>query len=746
MGITYQQLGSLDLSTLSDAVDKWRNLPGQFDTIARSFGTTVTKGLTESNWKGETADEALGKFDVVEKQMKAASDEAKDIHDLLKSAHDAFQAAKDELKKIESYVHDDKYLEITAEGHVYCDTSKAENGQQAALQKGYLDTVHDCNNRIEAALKDADDADTALQWALTNDANGRNKGFNTQTATSISEATKERKESLKEARAMVELAKLGKDMTTPQIEHMNKVLAKHEGDPLFNEKFATGLGGKGTLQFWAAMADPKGDGYSRVPNEPSEERLKQLKALQNNLGRSLASATHSDSAAMRAWEKEVIDLGGSRIDSEDAANPYGFQVMSNLMREGNYDTKFLHDYGNALMKEDKRWDGPLSPADFWTRNSETDLNFGAKDDRGQDPMTGFMQALGHNSEASIDFFSNDKNFDYLTSEREWPSDGTGDNDTGASAGYRSLSHALEAATTGHAYDEGPSANLHPHTKDQAELMTKVVHGISDPKDDFKLHKGMEESLGQMAAEYMPDIHRALSGGDPGGATLADLYPLSGAQAKFSEQDITRFMYDLGQTPDGYKALNIGESLYTSDLMGYHLANPDAYGETTRQTIQEISSRNSEVQGVLGLARQDSDIQKSAEGDAQFNKNMDKWKAWANTAASIGIGVGVSTAASPVAGAFAVAATEDLTGQMIDGLFPDPQDRSGEALFKSGKDWETHKASTLQAAQLAASAANGAFPSGLDPAQIESAVREGHLQGNDHAHSVLDEYRRQRGKA
>ncbi|KUN79387.1 DUF6571 family protein [Streptomyces griseoruber] len=745
MGISYQQLRAVDLSSLSDAVDKWRNLPGQFDAIARSFGTTVTKGLTESNWKGEAAAEALGKFDVVEKQMKAAADEAQDIHDLLKSALDSFQSAKDELKKIEGYVHDDKYLEITAEGHVYCDTSKAENGQQAALQKGYLDTVHDCNNRIEAALKDADDADIALSWALTMDANGRKEGFNTETASSISEASRERKESLKEARAMVKLAQLGNEMTTAQIQQMNKVFATYEGDPLFNEKFATGLGGKGTLQFWAAMADPKVEAYSRDP-KPSEERLKQLKALQDNLGRSLASATHSDTKAMRAWEKEVIDLGGRRIDSEDAANPYGFQVMSNLMREGNFDTKFLHDYGDALMKEDKRWDGPLSPADYWTRNSETDLNFGAKDDHGQDPMTGFMQALGHNPDASIGFFSSDKNFDYLTSDREWPSDGTGDNDTGASAGYRSLSHALESATTGHPFDEGPTAGMPGHTKDQADLMTKIVHGISDPKDDFKLHKGMETSLGQMTAEYMPDIHRALSGGEAGGTTLADLYPLSGTQAKFTEQDITRFMYDIGQTPDGYKALNIGESLYTSDLMGYHLANPDAYGETTRQTIQEISARNSEVQGILGLARQDSDIQNSAEGDAQFNKDMDKWKAWANTAASIGIGVGVSTAASPVAGAFAVAATEDLTGQMIDGLFPDPRDRSDEALFKSGKDWEVHKASTLQAAQLAASAANGAFPSGLDQAEIESAVREGHLSGNDHAHSVLDEYRRQRGKA
>lgn len=86
MAISYEQLRSADLSSLSDAVDAWRPLPGQFDTIARAFGSTVTKGLRDSDWKGEAATEALEKFDVVEKQMKSASDEAHDVHALLKSA------------------------------------------------------------------------------------------------------------------------------------------------------------------------------------------------------------------------------------------------------------------------------------------------------------------------------------------------------------------------------------------------------------------------------------------------------------------------------------------------------------------------------------------------------------------------------------------------------------------------------------------------------------------------------------
>lgn len=216
MAITYQQLRTVNLSSLSDAVDAWRRLPGQFDTIARSFGSTVTKGLRDSDWKGETATEALEKFDLIEKQMKAASDEAHDVHTLLRSALDAFQAAKNELKKIEKYVAEDKYLKITSEGRVYCDPSAAPVENRESLSKGYFNAVQDCNKRVESVLKDADDADSALHYALTSDPNGSARGFNTDTATTIKEAEQRRKEALQDAKAMVELARKGATSPWPR--------------------------------------------------------------------------------------------------------------------------------------------------------------------------------------------------------------------------------------------------------------------------------------------------------------------------------------------------------------------------------------------------------------------------------------------------------------------------------------------------------------------------------------------------
>ncbi|WP_367045288.1 hypothetical protein [Streptomyces sp. Je 1-332] len=747
MALTYSQMIKADFSTLSEAVDSWRNLPEQFDTIASSFGRTVTQGLRESEWSGETAHAALEKFPVIEKQMKAASDEAKDVYDLLKSALEAFRAAKEDLKLVEQYVREDENLHVKADGTVYCNPPADAKGSTTSIQKAYIETVRSCNDRIKVALTNADTADEALNWALTMDANGRQRGFNTEAPSSISEAKRERREAEQDAQKMIKLARLGDEMKTSQVEQMNKILAKYEGDPFFNEKFTTGLGAKGALEFWAEMADPQKEGNTRIPYEHSKARLDQLTSLQDNLSRTLAAATHSDSAAMQKWERQVIDLGGRQIEGGNAGGPYGFQVMSNLMREGKYDTQFLDQYGTALKKEDKHFnEGPYTPSDLWMRHSDADLNFGSKDDRGQDPMTGFMEALGHNPEASTKFMSSDENFDYLTAEREWPSDGTGDGDTGASAGHRSLSHALESATTGHAYDVGPSASTPPHNRDQAEIMTRIVKGVSDPSSDFKFHDGMGRSFGQMAAEYMPDIHRALSGGDGGGDTLKDLYPLSAAQAKFSEQDITRYMYEIGQTPEGYKAINIGETVYASDLIDYHFANPDAYGGTPAEKLHELSSRSSEVQGIAGLARADSALQKSEAGDEKFNQNTEEWKTWTKSLTNVGIGVGVGAATSPVGGALAVVALGDISGQMIDKLFGDPLDSSETALYQAGEKWEDHKTSTAMATQAAAAAADSAHPSGMDEATLERAVREGHIEGSGYSHDVLQEYRKLNGKA
>lgn len=79
--------------------------------------------------------------------------------------------------------------------------------------------------------------------------------------------------------------------------------------------------------------------------------------------------------------------------------------MSNLMRFGDYDDQFLNDYGDKLLAYDKQVNG--EGISLWVNNAnQGDLNYwGYKDDRGRDPVTGFLEALGHNPDASSQFFA-----------------------------------------------------------------------------------------------------------------------------------------------------------------------------------------------------------------------------------------------------------------------------------------------------------------------------------------------------
>ncbi len=54
---------------------------------------------------------------------------------------------------------------------------------------------------------------------------------------------------------------------------------------------------------------------------------------------------------MTQWKQQVIDTGGRAVGTN--GNVLGFQVMSNLMRDGDFDDKFMTDYGHALMKTER---------------------------------------------------------------------------------------------------------------------------------------------------------------------------------------------------------------------------------------------------------------------------------------------------------------------------------------------------------------------------------------------------------
>ena len=159
--------------------------------------------------------------------------------------------------------------------------------------------------------------------------------------------------------------------------------------------------------------------------------------------------------------------------------------MSALISHGDYDDQFLNDYGNKLIDYDKATNS--ENPNYWINNfNQADLNFYGDHDRGRDPMVGFLNALGHNPDASTQFFaqpgdtkdplSDDKQLNdhlkYLTKERHWWSDDP-QTDHGYMAGQDALGHALESATTGYSYD-ATDVPVDHRNADTAGVMEQVA--------------------------------------------------------------------------------------------------------------------------------------------------------------------------------------------------------------------------------------------------------------------------------
>ncbi|WP_432037849.1 PPE domain-containing protein [Streptomyces cucumeris] len=661
--LTYTAVREVDLEPLRQAVKTWQALPGKIDTVTKTFTSTVSSQLETSGWYGETAQSAFTKFRGVRHQMSEASGQAEKIGAVMSEALKAFEAAKKVLVSVETAVStppeggDGKvYLKLNKkDGVVYLDPPPdVEN--TAGLQKAYHESIVYYNNKINEAIRSATDADHDLKTALQIDPPG--KGFNDDIAAHLKDVDAETK---KDVDRLMELA--GKDdfkKDPKALAEFNGLLAKNARNDDFAEQFATRKGAKGIMELWYNAAKPE---YEDGPLGKAKGRpdavTKQLAALQDNLGITLGLASHSDSPEMTKWKKDVIDLGYQRMPGAHqtyyADPPYGFQVMSNLMRTGKWDREFLNAYGDKLVEVDKKpFDAPGGREDEQThrkwlaygQHPPDFLNFGGKNDKGEDPFTGYFEALGHNGDASTDFFKDKEHFDYVLRERTWlPDSGGADLGDKVPTGPRvALGHALGSATTGHDWD-APANVPAEHTKDQADLMSKLIKGMGTVdeggKADISLALGMQQGLGNAASEYVPDFFRSMTDG----AGDDKLFPVSGAQADLEHRDVTRFLVQMGQDPDANAAITAGQKLYAAQVLDHHLGGDvpadQKYGAPPQDIVHEVLKASGETAGTLATGAQEGIIGPAVREEKEYDGATLSNRLWGNTAfGSVATGVSV----------------------------------------------------------------------------------------------------------
>ncbi|MEV4229549.1 hypothetical protein AB0J81_21100 [Streptomyces bobili] len=713
-------LRTADFGLLDDAIDDWSTMVTDLETMMKAAEDGLHRAANKANWAGVNATVSKEFIGKTAGEFTDAHSQASSIHKILADTRDELKLYKGQLTGAIERGRQKNLTVIGYEGGFTVTTNVPPEGRAAQDEDNKGDIIA-LRDEIQGILNKATESDSTAGTVLMAIADQSKLGFSDVDYSDRDSAAK----ALKDAEDLADLAKQKpEDLSPSEFDRLNKGLKDHAGDELFAQRFAGRLGAQGTLDFWAGLNDP------HSAWKVGQARGDQFDDLQKNLSLTLATASQSDGADMTTWKSNMVDLVDKPV-GRNGGFPLGGQVMSNLMRWGDYDDRFLVDYGDKLIETEKKFTSNGRHG-AWGRTGGDPLLNRTGTDSGWDPMTGYLKALSNSPDAATDFFNgtfvskdedhdftqdvDDKqvkrtlsNFDYLFEERDWPLD-QDDKGENSIAGRNNLAAALEAATTGHPAGELATTNTPAHNSEQAKLFESLVASISEKTGRLTDYGYMSDSIGQITSEYLPDINRAMTN-DTDEDTNA-LFPVAGASASLNHRDVTAFLVSVGQIPEGYAAIEVANQGYMASLMDYHM-NPelsagDRYSKDTLFAIDQIAHGSGEVSGTLAIGRQEAVAGPAKESDTAFDSSVSQWKNAISGGIGTGIGVGVTFIASPVGGAVAGGVASTVSSMILEDLFRNAQahaqDDAGPVMAEKWESGlEKNSAYSERAAELAAKA-------------------------------------------
>ncbi|MFD6358909.1 hypothetical protein ACFWFX_03525 [Streptomyces roseolus] len=677
--LTFDGVYRVPLGRMKDAADRWSETKRKLDELAEDARRTMVDQTRAEDWRGLNAEVTKPFIDKTAKEFADAAKAADGIHKVLKDGYETFAQAHAELKKIVEVEAPAQGLVVKTDGTVEVrrplvedPTARHDPDFDLAVRQERARAAS-MAARIKAAVERCDDADVACANALRANITGDAHDFSAPKYAGLD---------AEEADRAVALARKGRDLTHAELERLNELLADNRKAGEFSRTFYDRLGTKGALEFFGELAtDTEGD----------EERLADVRALQENLGLNLANATRGDEGWAKEWSAELRRLGTERVplpSRPDGTGPYGYQLLGGLLRYGDYHPKFLvpiaehvtqlHAKEPDLFKPDRMMTGPRSQGSY---------NPSGVNGHGYDPVIPMLEALGHSPEAAKQFFSADptayqrdgsvggtldlgkekdgepidKYLAFFADERyaSFSDHVTGD-DASKAKEYMpdALGHALEAATLGHAWDD-PGAGLHRDAT-TAGIMKDVVETYGDDPELVKKHQSaLADSLGAMGAGYIDDLSWALTDNDSAavyapdvqGKSLKDAADIEASHPRFGLDQAVGFLSVLGQHPDAYASISTADRLYTASMLE---AQVGADGRIDGPGAREVARTGAHLQGVLDESRAG---QIKAEGEKaieDYEKAQEERGAWVQFGATAAIAAGVAFVPATAAAAGAAA--------------------------------------------------------------------------------------------
>ncbi|MFI9003570.1 hypothetical protein [Streptomyces sp. NPDC053541] len=695
--LTYENVMQASLGKLKTAADHWSEMKTKLDRLAEDARITMAAKAKDDYWRGVNAEVTKPFVDKTAKEFADAAKAAEGIHKILQEGYEAFRRAQNDLHDLQEEARK-RGVVVTPAGavriaHPLVVSNDIGNDPEVREKLRRQDqTVGEFRERIDAILETCADADVACANALRANITGDGHNFS---------APKYKSLDAEEAHRALDLASKGRGLTHKELLSLNELLADNSGSKEFARTFYDGLGPRKSLEFFGQLS---ADTYKY--GKVDDQRLTDVQELQKNLGLNLAQATRSDDAWADRWSAEMRKLGTERIPmaKNDYNAPYGYQLLGGLLRNGDYNPRFLVPVAEHVTQLHAKDPKMFAGAKGFGGVHHNPFNPSGVNGAGYDPVVPMLEALGHSPEAAKEFFSKTP-----TSYKE---DGTpggdytlGTNPDGSLKTYLSvftdekyagfpdvdghrpedvkkaadflpdaLGHALEAATLGHAWDDPDPKLVRDSTT--AEIMSEVVGVYGNAKFLKEHHSALADSLGTMAAGYIDDLNWSLADGPVARDVFA---PRGDWEARASHAVIDRaaaieFLSTLGQHPESYATVSVAEQAYVTSVLEREAQEHSGRVDGGRVSAAVVTDAT--MQGLLDRARAGQITAETLKVQEDFEKAQEARGAWIEfgTAAAIAAGVAFLPATAVAAGAAAIVvplavdtgsgALETLAGELV----------------------------------------------------------------------------------
>ncbi|WP_369184915.1 hypothetical protein [Streptomyces sp. Y1] len=750
--VTFSQLKQVDLGSLDSAAGDFEKLVRNWD-LTRRMQNEVIGTVQQSGWHGDAAGLANARFTWARDQIHAAFEEATALAKTLRDAHTAISAAKKDLATaVQNAVT--AGLTVTDDGTVkWPAPTTPEDKHDPDYTKSWQAKAETAAKAIFDVVDRATEADQDASRALGDDTGSDGTAFNAKPVGGIAE---------EEAKTATYIMSLGAGASDQQLKNLQTILDHYHQDPRFASAFYGNQDPADFMAKYGAMAQ-SGD-YAN-----SSARSAAIKGIQKDLGLTLATATDTKQPLHVSddWESRFRAAGAKQIPvppgADPAHSPYGYQIVSNLLREGTYDSHFLNPIAEHVTQLTEENPGRWQAVAYQNSYPFDPLKFIGQVDKdghlqGLNPLSGILDAFGHSPEAATKFFHDptttynpDGTVKSTGGENNYVKLFTagGDNSLINDISYPlrpmetkpdpahvlSLGHALEAAATGRAWDDTTSP-YPPHTAAMNDVMSKVVDRFGTGDGPNMLRGGplanLNGSIGNMAANHIADIENALDGPGPNSGGPNSRLPSNGAPGFLNHDNTAILLSTVGRNPDAYATIATAQQAYQSAQIQQVMMHPELHPDMAT-AIENVTMPGGQVAGLITHAMSDEIQQNHAISDKAINDAIDSKKdiakmVWDNSG-------GILVDKIPKAGSFINDQIGDIMTQVADSYHVDTTNQ--------GRD-EAHKTTgaTVQGSQQAVVNAveDAGREAGLDQNRVDdlaTRAKQTITQGWSAGHDLYD---------